>query len=107
MGNESWQMVLPAIIQIPFIAAFIWFAVKMSADYRDDAKNRDSHWMEFLTLERAQRKEAMLQGMQEIKEVTEGMMRMTESMANLTRAVAEHNIGAIERHNTLKDIVNQ
>lgn len=113
----GFEIIIPALIQIPFIAAFIWFAIRMSTDYREDAKERDRHWMEFLTLERAQRKEAMDQGMTEVKimhesskQVTMHMVEntkdLTSAMADLARAIAEHNVSAIERFNRLKDIVS-
>lgn len=59
--------------------------------------------MEFLKLEREQRKLAMEQGMQEMCQITGGMVKLTESMGDLARAIAEHNVGAMERHNALRD----
>lgn len=93
----------PALIQIPFIGAFIWFAIRMSNDYREDAKARDKHWMEFLAVERDQRKEIMGQGLIRISEVTDGMCKLTDSMANLAQAIVEHNSDSVKRLADLKD----
>ncbi|NIQ16861.1 MAG: hypothetical protein GTO02_21505 [Candidatus Dadabacteria bacterium] len=89
---------ITALIQIPFIAAFIWFAVRMSNDYRRDAKERDAHWMEFLKIEREQRKHAMEQGMNEVQMMTEGMNK-------LAKGVAEHDTKAVERYEKLREII--
>lgn len=103
----GFDIILPALMQIPFIAAFIWFAVRLSSDYRKDAKERDQHWMEFLSIERSQRKEAMDQGMDEVKQMTQGMLKLTESMSDLARAIAEHNVSATERYNHIKEIIKR
>jgi Na+/phosphate symporter len=97
------ETLLPALVQVPFIAAFIWFAVRMSTDYREDACKRATHWMEFLALERSQRKEAMDQGMNEVNRLTESMYKLTESMGELAKAVFEHDTKAMERYNNIKE----
>lgn len=99
--DPTLESMLTALIQIPFIAAFIWFAVRMSHDYRDDAKLRDQHWMEFLKLEREQRKIAMNQGMEEVKAMTEGMKELTHAIADLAKHMIQHDGGAVSRHEDL------
>ncbi len=103
--DSSMDNLITALIQIPFIAAFIWFAVRMSNDYRRDAKERDAHWMEFLKIEREQRKHAMEQGMNEVQMMTEGMNKLANAVGDLAKGVAEHDTKAVERYEKLREII--
>lgn len=97
----------PSLLQLPFVVAFIWFALRMSNEYREDAKRRDEHWMQFLELERKQRKEAMDQGMQEVSAMTQGMRDMTCALIKLVEEMSRHDAAAMERHNTLKEAIDR
>lgn len=39
---------LSLLIQIPLLGAFIWFTLRLSADFRSDAKERDKQWQIFM-----------------------------------------------------------
>ena len=36
------------LIQIPLVGIFVWFALRLSADYRADAEKRDKQWQTFI-----------------------------------------------------------
>ena len=42
---------LSLLIQIPLLGAFIWFTLRLSADFRADAKIRDTQWQDFIRQE--------------------------------------------------------
>lgn len=92
---------LSTLIQIPFLAAFIWFSLKLQNEFRADSKDREKHWMEFLGHEREQRREAMDNGMEQVKMLTESMRSITEALASLTKEMVDHSSGSEERHDTI------
>jgi hypothetical protein len=87
--------VIPVLLQLPFVAAFIWFALRMSNEYREDSNTRDKHWMEFLTLER-QRQEKSL------KMLGDHVLRLDEAMKQFTEKMSVHDAGALERFKCLQ-----
>jgi hypothetical protein len=36
------------LIQIPLVGIFVWFALRLSADYRTDTARRDEQWQRFI-----------------------------------------------------------
>lgn len=42
------QQLVPLIVQVPLVGAFIFFALRLSADYRADADRRDKQWQAFI-----------------------------------------------------------
>jgi hypothetical protein len=45
------QQLIPLAVQIPLVLAFMWFALRMSAEYRADAERRDKQWQAFMELQ--------------------------------------------------------
>jgi hypothetical protein len=43
--------VLSLLIQVPILGAFIWFTLRLSSDFRADAKIRDTQWQDFIKQE--------------------------------------------------------
>jgi len=39
---------IPLLIQIPLVGIFVWFTLRLSADYRADASRRDEQWQKFI-----------------------------------------------------------
>lgn len=37
------------LAQIPLVGIFVWFTLRMSADFRSDAKARDTEWQAFIS----------------------------------------------------------
>lgn len=37
------------LIQVPLLAAFIWFTLRLSSDYRADTALRDAQWQGFIS----------------------------------------------------------
>lgn len=42
------DQVISLLIQIPLVGAFMWFALRLSADYRADTDKRDKQWQAFI-----------------------------------------------------------
>ena len=42
------QQLVPLVVQIPLVFAFMWFTLRLSADYRADAVRRDTQWQAFI-----------------------------------------------------------
>jgi len=36
------------LVQIPLVGIFVWFTLRMSADYRADTNRRDDQWQKFI-----------------------------------------------------------
>ena len=36
------------LIQIPLVGIFVWFTLRLSADYRNDTTRRDEQWQRFI-----------------------------------------------------------
>jgi len=41
--------VITLLAQIPLVGIFVWFTLRLSADFRSDAKARDAEWQSFIT----------------------------------------------------------
>jgi uncharacterized protein YukE len=37
------------LIQIPLVGIFVWFTLRLSADYRADTEKRDAQWQTFIS----------------------------------------------------------
>lgn len=106
MEGELSSGLVSALIQLPFLAAFIWFAVKLTSDFRKDANDRDKVWIDFLAIERAQRKHAMDTGMAEVKELAAGMTKLANAVVELSHAMAQHTTEARERYDNLRQAIS-
>jgi hypothetical protein len=42
------QQLVPLIVQIPLVFAFMWFTLRLSGDHRADAIRRDVQWQAFI-----------------------------------------------------------
>ena len=40
--------IVSLLIQIPLVGIFVWFSLRLSADYRADAEKRDTQWQAFI-----------------------------------------------------------
>lgn len=36
------------LVQVPLIGIFVWFSLRLSADYRADSERRDKQWQSFI-----------------------------------------------------------
>lgn len=43
------QEVIQLLIQIPLLGVFVWFTLRLSADYRADGEKREAQWQTFIT----------------------------------------------------------
>ena len=91
--------VFQTLIQAPFIAAFIWFSLKIQNQFRMDSKERERHWMEFLAQERNERQGATVA-------LTTSLDAVSEALLSLTREIVDHNAGADERYQQITDSLN-
>ena len=91
------DQLMPALIQLPFLGIFVWFAIKLMSDFRKDATVRDDNWRGFLDDERKQRMDAMNMGLQEVKHLANGMAELANGVGKLAEGVAAHDAKATER----------
>lgn len=40
--------IIPLLVQVPLLGVFVWFTLRLSADYRADAARRDGQWQIFI-----------------------------------------------------------
>lgn len=52
MTLDQWQPFLQVGLQIPIVAAFIWFTLQVLRNFRESQKERDTEWQSFLKAER-------------------------------------------------------
>ena len=94
----TFESMIPALIQLPFLGIFVWFAVKLLGDFRADSGNRDEVWRDFLEQERSQRMDAMKLGLDEVKHLANGISRVAEAVGELAQGISAHDAKANEQH---------
>lgn len=85
------EQLVPALIQLPFLGIFVWFALRMLGDFRVDSATRDETWRIFLSEERQRSERALDRGLSEIK-------RLAEALERLAKAADDHDARSDERH---------
>ena len=110
-------------VQVPLVAAFVWFALAMVNAQRQATKmdqdrllehekqlqvethgfieNQNLQWREILEIERERRREAMDQGLREVNTVSAAIAKLADAMALQSEAFVRHDQSAIERHANL------
>jgi Na+/phosphate symporter len=58
MSEQAGNIVM-VLIQVPLVAAFIWFTLKLTQTYQERMAKRDAMWLEFLEAEREERRIVM------------------------------------------------
>ncbi len=85
------EQLVPALIQLPFLGIFVWFALRMLGDFRADSATRDDTWRIFLAEERQRSERALDRGLMEVKHLSEALER-------LAKASDDHDARSDERH---------
>jgi hypothetical protein len=85
------EQLIPALIQLPFLGIFVWFALRMLSDFRVDSTNRDEMWRIFLAEERQRSERALDRGLAEVRHLSEALER-------LAKASDDHDARSDERH---------
>ncbi len=91
---DNIDSILPTLIQLPVVAAFIWYSLRVNKDSRDSMSDQTDRWVEILQGEQDSRKEN--------NEATiEAMKELTDSMTDLAKSLSKQQTAAAERHHEL------
>ncbi len=85
------DQLIPALIQLPFLGIFVWFALRMLTDFRVDSSTRDETWRCFLAEERLRSERALDRGLLEVK-------HLADMLERLCKASDDHDARSDERH---------
>lgn len=112
--NTDMPNWISLLIQLPVVAVFMLYTLKITKDYREDSKARDAAWMAFLDAERVQRRDSMKSGLDAMTAVTktlgelsQAIVKQADSVQSLAQAVYNHDGKAMDRHNALVALLKQ
>jgi hypothetical protein len=96
------QTIWSGLVQLPFLAAFIWFSLRLMEGVRRDMKTRDDQWLTFLDSERLQRKDSMASGLAEVQKVAASTAELAHSVSTLAIEITTQTENSKERALELK-----
>ena len=103
------EQVYGLLVQIPLVAAFVWFTLALIKGQREHEKSlqeathkfidiQNTKWEEglegILNTERERRKEAMDQGLREVNTISIAISKLADALALQTESITRHDQAA-------------